>query len=875
MRLLLLTVTISLLVSNAVQAQTNLATNPGFESGTGSWSHFVVGDIDLDGVVGFSDIPPLISLLSGGGGAYQLEADVNFDGFVGFLDIARFIELLSISNNGGDGVAIVQDETIEGDNAAVLDHDGGQPRSDGLSQLVKVVPGRSYVFSASVFFENAGGECHLLAQSESGASLASEPFPATMQVWEKAQVKFTVPSDEETVHLAVISNASTGLTYFDAVKLLEAGGGGNAGSNLIANEDFENDDNSWTLNSGEYDVAEKRFGDRSLKLEAVSGGISESTQTVSLLGRGFEGDQPIYTLSAHIKTTGTVVPVPDMTQDWNSLGNQFDIIPGRGAALKVGFYDSSGTLLRTIFSPFFFSKATNFTEREFSFLPPEGTTELIVSAMVSEGSFQANFDNVQLNAWEVPQGASNIQSVGLTEVEAPEAQTYVEAIPMLGLQDAIDSVTTPSDSDYGKLVWAGAGEYSHAEVLLYSTTHLKLHKDAILEKTSETGDSNWFGALVKSAEYGVPRTDVIVEGGTLDNNDGNQDFAGSAVAIFGDRVIVRNVNIPRYSRTPDPFDPLNPDDPNREFYFASAIYLMGHHTYVHNNFVSGPKAIFGHDGIHLWGGTHSHIMSNEVLAGDDGLGLFTSTVEVFPSSQEVIATFDRDISDVEAYNNIFDSVGSRCVGLGLAVPRGDSRLTSTVSKVRIRNFTGVCGGVHPLLQVLCVPARRINQNLVTPLQFPDAQVADILLENGDLEGYAFPQLGDIDPLHPASERGGPGYTGGSLEEDPRLPPRGMLVFTDDVGWVQNTRFENISVRRFEDADNGFGPFSAVIDVFKNGPANLQQPNENIVFGNCTIGQPASEGFNALLAYRIVGDSGEVELLGNNIILSPGGTFQQD
>jgi len=189
-----------------------------------------------------------------------------------------------------------------------------------------------------------------------------------------------------------------------------------------------------------------------------------------------------------------------------------------------------------------------------------------VSAMVSEGNFQANFDNVQLNAWEVPQGSSNIQSVGLTEVEAPEAGTYVEATPSPGLQEVVDRVST------------------------YSTTHLKLHKDATLIKTSDTGNSNWFGALVKSAEYGVPRTDVIVEGGTLDNNDGNQDFAGSAVAIFGDRVIVRNVNIPRYSRTPDPFDPLNPDDPNREFYFASAIYLMGHHTYVHNNFVSGPKA---------------------------------------------------------------------------------------------------------------------------------------------------------------------------------------------------------------------------------------------------------------------------------------------
>jgi len=165
--------------------------------------------------------------------------------------------------------------------------------------------------------------------------------------------------------------------------------------------------------------------------------------------------------------------------------------------------------------------------------------------------------------------------------------------------------------------------------------------------------------------------------------------------------------------------------------------------------------------------------------------------------------------------------------------------------------------------------------MVTPLQFPDAQVRDILVENGDLEGYAFPQPGDIDPLHPASERGGEGYTGGSLEEDPRLPPRGILVFTDDVGWVQNTRFENISVRRFENVNNGVSSFSAAIDVFKFAPDNLQQPNENIVFGNCTIGQPASEGFNAILAYRIFGDVGEVELLDNNSILSPGFRIRQD
>jgi len=50
------------------------------------------GDINLDGVVDFSDIPPFIALLSSGD--YQAEADLNFDDVVDFSDIAPFIFVL-------------------------------------------------------------------------------------------------------------------------------------------------------------------------------------------------------------------------------------------------------------------------------------------------------------------------------------------------------------------------------------------------------------------------------------------------------------------------------------------------------------------------------------------------------------------------------------------------------------------------------------------------------------------------------------------------------------------------------------------------------------------------------------------------------------
>ena len=52
----------------------------------------LLGDVNLDGIVNFSDIAPFIQRLSAP--AFQLEADVNEDGVVNFSDIAPFIQTL-------------------------------------------------------------------------------------------------------------------------------------------------------------------------------------------------------------------------------------------------------------------------------------------------------------------------------------------------------------------------------------------------------------------------------------------------------------------------------------------------------------------------------------------------------------------------------------------------------------------------------------------------------------------------------------------------------------------------------------------------------------------------------------------------------------
>ena len=52
----------------------------------------LLGDVNMDGVVNFSDIPAFITVLQAG--ELKVEADCNQDGEVNFADIPAFIAIL-------------------------------------------------------------------------------------------------------------------------------------------------------------------------------------------------------------------------------------------------------------------------------------------------------------------------------------------------------------------------------------------------------------------------------------------------------------------------------------------------------------------------------------------------------------------------------------------------------------------------------------------------------------------------------------------------------------------------------------------------------------------------------------------------------------
>ena len=58
---------------------------------------FLLGDVDLNGVVNFLDIGPFIDLLSSN--SFLDEADIDRNGVVNFLDIQPFIGLLASSSS--------------------------------------------------------------------------------------------------------------------------------------------------------------------------------------------------------------------------------------------------------------------------------------------------------------------------------------------------------------------------------------------------------------------------------------------------------------------------------------------------------------------------------------------------------------------------------------------------------------------------------------------------------------------------------------------------------------------------------------------------------------------------------------------------------
>ena len=879
--------------------------------------------------------------------------------FVLFQASVHSQESRNLLNNGGfegqlpnvefdwqRGVASADLDTeniIELENALALTHGTGEGQNE-ICQKIRpetFIEGERYVLSANTKIEsnNLSGQAFIRVRFHGDKSLDQMQFFDANgdTAWRKISLHFEVPGvpNGGTKSLRVFlgsQNASLGTnqtTFFDHVQLLKKGRGvGNLldGNDAVINGDFEDENglNRWNTDNGgqlETNPNQSNSGTNSIKIVGIAGS-RYTTQYIPLTGNDFEPDEPVYTVSANIRTK--YVLLGDVNQDsvvnfldispfiallstgqflheadinCNGIVDFLDISPfiallssgdsvppapapadantniwdgenltlpaakGRGANIQIACHDADNPdtpVTRILAMPFFRSKSGTYHERKFSFLVPQGTDGLILTLHVfrSKGMV-AHFDDVRLvkndvvdTLLEDPQEGL-IRNVGHRHnvVEAPEVGTSVNVNDYPGIQAAIEEVSDVTNPNFGKIVWVPAGTYNdYHEIFLRSGVHLKMHKDAVflrqLDDDSET--SMWHGAFLKNEVWASPISDVIVEGGVYDNSAGS---GGSPLAICGDRVACRSFNILSYTQ---------------KNIAASALYFLGHDVLVHHNTISGPVGFRGIDGIHLWGGGRAHIMCNDVFVGDDGIGLYTGedpTIWGFPVNQVI---YNRNIVDVECFNNRLDSAGARAFACGLvsfaAVDDQPRRLTSKVENVRCRNFVGRCGGENAMIAVDCAPLTNARARTVpfgdAPAQ--ESQVRNILIQNGNVKGSRYTLTGGL------------------------RPPRGLTVFTTDVGSVEDVLFQNIKVSNVE---SHFGPdgtlqqASVILEVRKSrwdlvtdpdtGEFTVFAPedghnNKNVRFEDCILDSVSLNennvpdgGPTAVFLYSIDGRESEV------------------
>jgi len=121
----------------------------------------IVGDIDLNGTVGFSDIQLFVDLLTSG--VFQFEADVDGNGLIDFFDVVPFINLLQnpsptladgndilVGGAGADLIAGgVGDDTIFGFRPTVGDvNRDGEVNFSDIQAFIDVLASGAYQFEA-------------------------------------------------------------------------------------------------------------------------------------------------------------------------------------------------------------------------------------------------------------------------------------------------------------------------------------------------------------------------------------------------------------------------------------------------------------------------------------------------------------------------------------------------------------------------------------------------------------------------------------------------------------------------------------------------------------------------------------------------------
>ena len=569
---------------------------------------------------------------------------------------------------------------------------GGKWTTRTVGQLT---PGKRYLFSANVKISGDKGSGTIVARDSASRMILGikRVYPREYQSWQKLVVDFVAESDQVILYLS--ARANTDAAFFDIVKLQEA-------DSVLGSGSFENGAEQWKLEqNASIQTTESLLGEKSLVLaNGQNSDLAYATRTILLEPSDNEN---AFKLTAAIMTTQTshgqgidfmlnavswlVEPYTRMfggiflcNQETDWLDSPLDNIEitdrdvpeieGNGVGFQIRVYSADETRFRDISAPLFFSKSNAFHEREFHFLIPQWSRKMVVKAVNRQSDSIASFDNVRLSADKIPDNKYFYQ-VGYkyNPVEAPLPGSFLAPNDIEEIQSAVDQSADPFSQHYGKIVWVDSGFYSGPGVNLWSNVHLKMHPLARMRRTEDPITPFGFAAgFFRSCNNSFPGStrlhDIVVEGGRYLSNQKQ----GNAIALAANRVIVRNMTVPTWSRKGE----NHPAE-----YSISGMFLFGNDLSIHNNYVSGPTStkesefVFeGYDGIHVWGGKGVSILNNFVRAGDDGIGLFALTqyqvdlagYPIFP-----VHHFNYNISDVEVYNNRLNSHGARTVGMGVGL----------------------------------------------------------------------------------------------------------------------------------------------------------------------------------------------------------------
>jgi hypothetical protein len=707
--------------------------------------------------------------------------------------------------NSNFNAVVSSDDSVERTRSLLVDHEGVESNTEvvlnyKVGQPCCVQPGAEYIFSVNGKIDSGDGRIVLFARFDGNPDRVQNKswWIDGVRDWQKYEMKVQVPEDASTMMIGCQFVETTGRNSMDWAQLYDI-------SSLVRNGDFEND-GYWSLNHGMVTENQPYFGDRSMEIRGFLNKHRWAAQFVDLASTIEMPDQPMYTIAVHLKTlvyatSAYEPPVYDCNSD--DIDEDLDPVHGSGAQIQISCYQS-GRELRRLYMPFFEGRSTEFTERKVSFLVPEGTDGLVIALVVVDADMVAFFDNVRLtcdNAASSSGPVSRQFGRDASVVEAPEPETYVtvDGPTDVEFDEAICRVSDFDNKDYGKLVWVPRGEYLVRRIIPKSRLQLKMHRDARIRR-DPTGTDGFRGTLIRNDllfQFNQV-SDVIIEGGhylrAFESEPPDNNNLGNIIAIYGDRIVLRNFYIPAWSQTTKWIyvDDILVEVPNSDI----AVSFLGHDIYAYNNTIVGPAGNYGDgtgpgaagfDGIHYFGGERAHFMGNHVYSGDDCVGLFTGTIPYFladcENERRRLFIFNRNIRDVEVDNCRLSCNWGRAVSCGLARPRSDEAdLTAVVENIRARNIVGRQGGEPESLSVICVPRPPMaiypGQECPTaemaaddPLLFPDRppQVRNVHFSDMQLTVDVSLQAAEL-PVQQA-----------------------IKIYTEDVGSVENILIDNITI----------------------------------------------------------------------------------